>query len=168
MNTTSAVNRARPLARPVNTSMTRPMTRPGSQQGAVLIISLILLLAMTLLGVASINSSSVSLKIVGNLQSQKNAEETVLEGIEIVLGSAANFTSAGQGINSVTTSTGENVTIEWVRCRSSEPAQGYSASMALVPEDNTWQVRGNYRNNEGAWSTVEQGVRMRQLAGSCP
>ncbi|MEX0731355.1 MAG: PilX N-terminal domain-containing pilus assembly protein [Aquisalimonadaceae bacterium] len=144
------------------------MAMPEKQRGAVLIISLVLLVAMTLLGVASINSSTVNLRIVGNLQSQKDAESAAQEGVELVLNSANLFMNPPNSAFSESVSNNRTVVIEEVTCRSSVPAQGYSATMTLVPEDNTWRVTASHEDPDGASVRVQQGVRLRQLNGSCP
>lgn len=144
------------------------MGKTQTQRGAALITSLIFLTAMTLLGLASIGTSTTNLRIVGNLQSQRDAEAAAQEGLEQVLDSASPFTAPPATPFNQPISNNRTTVIETLVCRSSEPAQGYSATMTLVPEDNTWQVTSRYTSADGSSATVHQGVRLRQLAGSCP
>lgn len=139
----------------------------AKQRGAVLIVSLLLLTAMTLLGVAAINSSTVNLLIVGNLQAQQEAEAASQEAVEAVLSSVTAFgpnaSSFPQPIS------GDRVAqIDRVECRSNEVADGYSATLEIVPEDNTWHVSASYATADGGLSRLHQGVRIRQTMGMCP
>lgn len=146
------------------------MYRNRRQRGAVLIVSLLLLVAMTLLGVATINSSTVNLMVVGNLQSQKAAEAAAQEGIEVVLSGIQAFEAADGSFEPFQQPvSGDQVAlIERVECRNSAPADGYSATLEVVPEDNTWEVVARHTAPDGAEARVRQGVRIRQTMGLCP
>jgi Tfp pilus assembly protein PilX len=69
-----------------------PRTLNKTQRGAALVIAMILLVALTLLGIASMNTASLDLIMAGNEQFRGRAFETAEVGIEAALASAdANF-----------------------------------------------------------------------------
>src|SRR2546426_10896906 len=61
------------------------------QQGATLLVVLVMLVVITLLGIASIRISGSNLLVVGNMQSRKFVENYGLQAIEQVLNSIAPF-----------------------------------------------------------------------------
>ena len=66
-----------------------------TQRGAALVISLILLVALTLLGIASMNTASLDLIMAGNEQLRGRTFDAVETGIEAALASSdANFDTA--------------------------------------------------------------------------
>jgi len=73
----------------------QPLSR---QRGLAMVIGMIMLVLLTLLVVSAINSSSVNLRITGNMQAQDEARAMAQQAIERVLGVKANFypTPTGQ------------------------------------------------------------------------
>jgi len=73
----------------------QPLAR---QRGLAMVIGMIMLVLLTLLVVSAINSSSVNLRITGNMQAQDEARAMAQQAIERVLGVKANFypTPTGQ------------------------------------------------------------------------
>ena len=63
----------------------------GRQRGLAMVIGMIMLVLLTLLVVSAINSSSVNLRITGNMQAQDEARAMAQQAIERVLGVKANF-----------------------------------------------------------------------------
>ena len=61
------------------------------QRGLAMVIGMIMLVLLTLLVVSAINSSSVNLRITGNMQAQDEARAMAQQAIERVLGVKANF-----------------------------------------------------------------------------
>lgn len=61
------------------------------QRGAVLIVSLIMLVVMTLLGLAAINSSTINLKIINNMQTRQEAMSAAQMAVNQVLSSGGYF-----------------------------------------------------------------------------
>ena len=61
------------------------------QRGMAMVIGMIMLVLLTLLVVSAINSSSVNLRITGNMQAQDEARAMAQQAIERVLGVKANF-----------------------------------------------------------------------------
>ena len=79
---------------------------PGRQAGAALIISLVILLAMTLIGVSSMDSAVLELKMAGTMQQQivaMNRAEATLMVAETAIdnittdGTTYNFETTGNG-----------------------------------------------------------------------
>jgi Tfp pilus assembly protein PilX len=68
--------------------MHKPIAR---QRGMAMVIGMIMLVLLTLLVVSAINSSSVNLRITGNMQAQDEARAMAQQAIERVLGVKANF-----------------------------------------------------------------------------
>jgi Tfp pilus assembly protein PilX len=66
----------------------KPIAR---QRGLAMVIGMIMLVLLTLLVVSAINSSSVNLRITGNMQAQDEARAMAQQAIERVLGVKANF-----------------------------------------------------------------------------
>lgn len=144
------------------------MTLGRRQKGAVLFISLIFLVIMTLYAVSSINMSTVNLKIVGNMQAIKAMDADAQDAIEQTLSKINNFSLTP----AATTVTGTIATVNVAapQCIESRVATGYSAvAKDIIPEDNTWEVTATVSDNiTGASSTIHQGVEIRMLAGNCP
>lgn len=93
-----------------------PATVPHAQQGVVLVVALILLLILTLLGLASVQSTSLQEKMAGNQRSQQlafEAAEAALRQGEISLAGLATlppFDGSTLGYYAVSTdSSGNNL-----------------------------------------------------------
>ncbi len=151
------------------------------QSGTTLLIVLIMLVVITLLGIASIRISGSSLMVVGNMQARKFAENWTLQAIEQTMNSITPFNTPGTQILSSTTASGTNafliygvpngvnITVGARTCLFSTPASGYSAVSAIAPEDNLWEFRVTVVDTfTQASSAMVQGVKIRQLAGNCP
>ena len=136
------------------------------QQGAVLIVSLLMLVVLTLLAVSAINTSTVNLRIVDNMRAQQEVESTTQRAIEQVLSDVDNFSSpAAQTL----TIDGHNVAISQPQCVRFRPATGYSAKWGLAPEDTTWEVDASLTDaSTGAQANIRQGIEIRMTAGNCP
>lgn len=136
------------------------------QTGTTLVVSLLMLIVLTLLAITAINTSSVDLRVAGNLQAQQEAEAAVQQAIEQVISSIANFnTPTAQTI----TINGLDVNVEAAQCLGASPASGYSATWGLAPVDTYWEViASTNESTTGAQATIHQGVEIRLPAGSCP
>ena len=140
----------------------------SAQNGSVLFISLILLVAMTMIAVASARVSTTQLGVVGNAQSAQRVESAAQLGIEEVVGNIGAFSNPTQAIAVGNLPAGINVSVSDRRCLSTTPAAGFSAVMQLVPEDTLWAVDVQATDSfTGATASMSQGVRVRMLAGSC-
>lgn len=145
------------------------MTSPRNQTGVALIVALLMLAVLALLGVTAVNNSTVNLRVTYNMQAYQDAEAAAQDAIEQVIGSIASFN----------TPTDQTITIDWIDgvtvavdapiCLGAQPAEGYSASFALAPEDTEWDVRAAATDAvTGAAATITQGVAITLTAGSCP
>ncbi len=139
-----------------------------TQQGSVLLVSLILLVAMTMIAVASARVSTTQLRMVGNAQSVQRVESVAQLGVEEVIGRIDAFTSPTQPITVNNLPAGISVAVSNRRCLSTAPASGFSAVMQMSPVDTIWAVDVQATDSfTGAEATVSQGIRVRMLAGSC-
>ena len=66
---------------------------PGRQQGAVLIISMLMLVAISIIAVSSIEDTTLNLRIVGNTQFQQSAKAAAQAAIEKVIATPSVFTT---------------------------------------------------------------------------
>lgn len=149
------------------TSYSREL-RARTQRGSVLFVSLILLVAMTMIAVASVRISTTQLSLVGNVQSAQRVESVAQLGIEEVVGRIDAFSDPTQTITLSNLPAGISATVSDRRCLNAVPAAGFSAVMAIAPEDTLWEVDVQATDSlTGATATVSQGVRVRMLAGSC-
>jgi hypothetical protein len=147
------------------------------QRGATLVISLILLIVLTSLVMATLVASNTNLRVVGNMQAQRQLEATAQKAIEDRITKLAFFKDAiadtgvwAGGIPSIQfTANAYLITVYRPRCTYSLPDEGTSALNPLVPESTTWDVRATASDAvTGGSVDVSQGVRMRMLADNCP
>lgn len=132
-----------------------------------LLISLVMLVVITLLGVASIRMNSSSMLVVGNMQARKATEGIAARAIEQTVNSVAPFNSPTSSV-SFTPPSGYSVTISNRTCLRSVAVSGYSALSAVAPEENYWEFSVTVSDSlTGARASMVQGVKVRQLAGSC-
>jgi Tfp pilus assembly protein PilX len=137
------------------------------ERGATLLVSLIMLVILTLFVIAAINMSSVNLKIVGNVQTQKKLEADIQQAIEQVLSQGANFSLTP--VQQTVTVNGTAVTIFAPTCKKAVVASGYSAVTGPVPEDSNWEVVATHTDAAtGAKATLRQGIKIRLPPGNCP
>lgn len=144
------------------------LSSANAQRGSVLFISLILLVAMTMIAVASARVSTTQLGVVGNAQSVQLVESAAQLGVEEVVGRIDAFSDPTQSITVGNLPAGINVSVSDRRCLATTPATGFSAVMQLVPEDTLWAVDVQATDSfTGAAANISQGVRVRMLSGSC-
>ena len=138
-----------------------------AQRGITLLVVLIMLVVLTLFGIAGINVSTSNLQVVGNMQARKANEAVALQGVETVLSSIAPFNNPTAAV-AFTPPTGYTATIANRVCLFATPAYGYSAVQPIVPEDTNWEVRVSVTDSvSGASTGITQGVKVRMLAGFC-
>lgn len=145
------------------------------QRGAVLLVSLIMLVVLTLFALAGFNLSSVNLKITGNFQGQKAMEAVAQQAIEQVISSvsAFNLTPAASTVcvnGGFGCLGGYNVAVSAPKCNYAAVAKGYTKKVGeLTPDDTDWEIRAEITDPlTGAKAAIVQGVSIRMLAGSCP
>ena len=137
------------------------------QRGMTLLVVLVMLVVITLLGIASIRISGSNLLVVGNMQSRKLVENYGLQAIEQVMNSIAPFNAPTSAV-AVTVPAGLAISVSNRTCTFSAPAAGTSAVSPIAPEDNNWEFSVSVSDSfTGARTTMVQGVKIRQLAGAC-
>ena len=138
------------------------------ERGAVLVISLLLLVVLTLFVISSTWITSGNARIVGNLQSRQQVESVSQEALEQVLSGIAPFYSPTAPVT-VAAPAGMSVTVGNRTCVRAGPAPGYSAVSGVSPEDTFWDVPITVTDAiTGAATATAQGVRIRLPAGNCP
>ena len=144
------------------------MKSATQQSGASLVISLIMLVVLTLIVVNSISLNNTSMKIVGNLQSQKVLDNVAQEAIATTLGSFSNFATPVPTPPAMTVN-GYSVTVDTPVCKKSELAFGYQFDDPLAPEDTKWELKASASDPlTGSSTVVHNGVKIRLPAGNCP
>lgn len=142
------------------------MSNRHHQRGAVLLVSLIMLVMLTLIVVSSINLSTADLRIVGNRQSKMAMSHSAQQAIEQVINSIAVFDApAPQTI----TVNGVPVSVTAPVCLGTSPAAGYTAVSNVTVYDTHWSLTATATDPmTGATATVTQGVRISLPTNYCP
>lgn len=147
------------------------MTTFRRQRGTTLLVALIMLVMITLFAVSAINTSSVNLQIVGNMQVQKTMEQNAQDAIEQISSSITPFNDAVANPNlgpTVVTMNNVPVTVSTPQCLSYAPAAGYSALSTLAPEDTNWEINAAVNDaSSGAAAVIHQALKIRLTAGNC-
>jgi Tfp pilus assembly protein PilX len=142
------------------------MSSRHHQRGAVLFVSLIMLVMITLFVVSSINLSSADLRIIGNLQSKRAMNQSAQQAIEQVISSIANFDGP---VPQTITVNGIPVSVSAAGCLGTTTATGYSAVSNITVYDTNWSLTATATDPvTGATATVTQGVRIRMPTNYCP
>lgn len=151
------------------------MITKNRQRGATLMVGLVMLVVLTLLVVSAMRSSTVNLRIAGNMQAKAEAAAAAQQAVEQVVSSSAIFyTPAGQTITVDIDNDGDTdytVQIEAPTCLKMTAASGYSALFAAsAPQDSNWDVKSTVTDTRtGAQVVLHQGIKVRLAAGSlCP
>jgi Tfp pilus assembly protein PilX len=136
------------------------------QSGAVLLVSLVILMVITLFVVSSANMSFTDLRVVGNFQRKMVMNQSVQQAIEQVLSNLANFnTPVAQTI----TINGISVVVSAPQCLATTTAAGYTAVNNITLYDTNWSVSATATDAvTGATATINQGVRIRLPTNFCP
>ena len=144
------------------------MRRAQPQSGATLIVTLIILVMMTLFGVASSQLASTNLRIAGNVQGKKIAEAAAQQAIETVLSSQSYFTSLVAHSFSIA-----GLTVETAppSCLALATVGGYfmtsSTQTSMAPVNTRWDVKAATSDPvTGAAVVMHQGVAVRMPVGS--
>lgn len=150
------------------------------QEGATLLVTLVMLVAVTLLAIAGIKMGGASLLAVGNMQARKFTEGYANVAIEHVMNSILPFNNPTNAISTSTATTGSDpytiyavpagvtISVSSRSCVFTAPASGYSAVSPIVPEDNVWEFQVAVTDSfTSATARMTQGVKIRQVTGSC-
>jgi len=144
------------------------MNAHSRQGGAVLVVSLLMLLVATILAISTIQTGTANLRIAGNMQATQEARSYAQQATNQVLADIGNFnTPASKNITFTDADgNGHQVSVSKPECVARHTASGYSASWGLAPLDTTWQFTATIQDDANV--TIEQGVKIRMTAGSCP
>lgn len=147
-----------------------------NQRGATLFVTLVALIIATLLALVAIRSSSIGLRIGGNVQSALEAQAAAQAGIDQLLGDINTFIAppaANTNLDVVIGGRTYKVVLPPPRCLSSAIAPGYSLVQKPgvgAPLDQIWNVAATA--SEGIFSasvSANQGIKVRMPVGtSCP
>ncbi|MEO8440937.1 MAG: hypothetical protein ABI547_00465 [Betaproteobacteria bacterium] len=142
------------------------MTSPRQQRGAVLLVSLIILMIITLFVVSSASMTSGDLRIIGNFQRKMMLTQSVQQAIEQVLSNASNFDNP---VARTITVNGIAVAVNAPQCLGTQTAGGYTAVNNITLYDTNWAVAATATDVlTGATATINQGVRIRLPTNYCP
>ena len=147
--------------------------RASKQRGAVLVVSLVMLVVLTLFVLSSTRIATGNLRIVGNYQARQTVEAVAQAAIEQVLSAIGPFYTPSTAITPSysylpTGMAVNNVSIANRTCVRATPAQGYSAVSGISPEDTFWNVSVTVTDSiTDTTRTLNQGVRIRLPAGNC-
>lgn len=157
---------------------------PAQQRGIVLILSLIMLMALTLIAVSAIRLSTVNLRTVANAQSRTEAMSTAQRTIDLIL--STNFTDniAGTAQTLTVAEAGKNYTVTVARpCLVRQvPVRNVDLNIALADDtkcldtvsnpysacaDTIWQLQASSSSGWfGANVSITQGTGIRMDNGT--
>jgi Tfp pilus assembly protein PilX len=109
-------------------NMTRPEARPcgnARERGMALVMSLVILMILTLLGITAMGTSSLEEKMSGNTQEGARAFEVAESGLQRTLSDATQFVPSGPPVTSPKYSTNgrvAQVTTTWLQA--TQPPRG--------------------------------------------
>lgn len=143
-----------------------------SQSGASLIISLIMLVVITLLALSAINSSTINLRIAGNMQARDEARSAAQQAIEQFLSTPVNFTAPPTAVTAVNIDINKDGTNDYAvsiappKCRRAavqQPARSTQCASGvksgLYCWDTLWDVEATATSAKtGVSQVVTQGV----------
>jgi len=141
-----------------------------------MLVALIMLVVFTLMALSGVNSSTASLRIAGNMQSQTEVGAVAQRALEQVLDQTANFqyvSDTPPPSQAITVSSGGidyEVTVV-LQCLGTRPVPGYSAAFAAsAPRESFWDVRATALDPRSvATQAAHQGVRVTLSPGQvCP
>jgi Tfp pilus assembly protein PilX len=136
------------------------------QRGAVLIVSLVFLMLITMFVVSWANMTSGDLRIVGNLQNKMTMVQAAQQGIEETISSIGNFdppTARNITVNNTP------VAVTAPQCLGTSPAPGYTAVASITLFDTRWTISATATDPvTGGTATLTQGVRIRLPTNFCP
>jgi len=140
----------------------------ASQRGAVLFVTLIVLVAVTLLVVMMSALSRSNLQIVRNNQSEQQRIALAQRAVETVMGDITHFTSPTTTIE-VENTDGMQVLVSNRLCVRAVAAMGYSVGYgAMPPIDTVWNFTVTVSDPMTGGSTVmTQGARIRMMPDAC-
>jgi len=154
------------------------LSQPTKQQGAVLLLSIVMVIVLSLSAVAMFNVNSVNQQIILNQVNTLEAEELANEVIEDLMNSLDSFElAANEQLKGLTYQILDDrydrdtleVSVLNIRCTYSHVIKGYSLTADSVPETNYFEFDIEVSSPiTGAAVRMTQGVRFNSPAGLCP
>lgn len=147
-------------ARKANTGGTANDRPPTSryERGTALIISLVILLILTLLGITAMSTSSLEQKMSGNTQEATRAFEAAESGLNQALNTSGSLTLSGSSSNNFTYSTMNataDVSTAFVQYSSPKRGSGYSDKNFQTAN---FDQSATGKTGVGAKAVVHQGI----------
>ncbi len=143
------------------------------QQGAVLFVSMVMLLVLSLFVATMVSGVGSEFMAQRNLQTREEMERAGLEAIEVVANAQTQFNNATNSPSTATATTvainNYNVTVSAPVCYGSGTLS-YSALSSVSSEDTYFDLTATVTDTGTFSSTqvqVTQGFRIRMPAGSC-
>ncbi len=149
--------------------------RQQKQKGSVLIISLMFLIGLSLIAVASIKTGNLNLKIISNEGKREDLRFEIQQAIEQMISVQEDFVIATQDI----TINGQLIKMT-KQCMFSFRASGYGANFAatvggdlddpmqgLTPIDTIWRITATAKDSSNLSAGAIQGIKVRMLASGC-
>lgn len=133
------------------------LDRIQTQKGTALIMSMVILLILTILGMAALGTSSLEQKMAGNTQEQNRAFQAAESGLARALNSADSFNLNATTTNTYTSDGGRStatVTTSWIEF--TPPRRG--SKMGLGTEIAHFKQESQGTTMTKAKTTLEQGV----------
>jgi Tfp pilus assembly protein PilX len=140
--------------------------RYRQQSGFVLVLTLVILTALTLVSIPAMRASNVNMKVVSNEASQELLRNRVQRVIEQSVSNVSGTIYTDPSANKIVID-GQTVAVSKPKCVDTKVASGYSVDDDIPPEDVVWEVTANAEGASGSRITILQGVKIRMLAGSC-
>lgn len=142
------------------------MITNNKKSGFVLIITLIIMIALSLMSIPAFRVAMVNLQIINNAHDRDILQSKVSRAIERMVHdeSGNNYIMPTA---SIITIDGQDIIINKPSCVATKPATGYSVDDEIPPEDTIWEVTATGQSKRGSSVSILQGLRIRMLAGSC-
>lgn len=129
---------------------------PAHQRGVTLAVSLVLLLAITIIGVSSLTTTSLEERMAGNIQELNRAFQTAESGLNQAFANSADFSLAQPVTSNVTnTHAFAEATTEFKQFTKPRRGSGWSAKEFSSAH---FETESTGTTNSGAVATVHQGA----------
>jgi len=135
----------------------RTHARRKAQQGAALIVGLVLMLAITILGVSGINMATLELNMAGNSQAAQLAFQAAETGIDVALAGPVSTTTP-QVYSNVPIGDGTYTFSARVTCAGTTPVPEGIYSEGIGARAIHFDIEATGRGPRNASSTHTQGV----------
>jgi len=133
-----------------------PPSGPARQRGVTLAVSLVLLLAITIIGVSSLTTTSLEERMAGNIQELNRAFQTAESGLNQAFANSADFSLAQTVTSTVTNSHAfAEANTDFKQFTKPRRGSGWSAKEFSSAH---FETASTGTTNSGATATVHQGA----------